>query len=306
MVNENLNQAPAACSVCPRACRVDRLAGELGFCRIPAAVQVSHAGLHLGEEPPISGVRGSGTIFFSGCNLRCIFCQNYQISQEFSQPSRGMTIAELAVAMLRLEQQGAHNLNFVSPSHVAFQVAEAIATARAQGLTVPVVYNSNGYDAPAALRRLRGLVDIYLPDLKYLENGLGRRFSDVTDYADVAPLVIAEMLNQVGHLQTDAEGLAVRGLLVRHLVLPGYIDNSLRVLDFLAGLSRDIFVSIMAQYSPQYKAMFDPVISRTLRQDEYDRVVEHALTLGLDNAFVQELASQDHYLPDFEREDPFL
>lgn len=296
----------ATCVSCPRACGVNRLAGELGFCRIPAVVQVSHAGLHRGEEPPISGVRGSGTIFFSGCNLRCIFCQNYQISQEFSPcEPQSLTVAELAAEMLRLEAQGAHNINLVSPSHVVLQVAGAIAAARGRGLAVPVVYNSNGYDSVAALRHLRGLVDIYLPDLKYLKNELGRRFSAVDDYAEVAPRALTEMLTQVGHLQTDAQGLAVRGLLVRHLVLPGCLDNSLRVLDFLAKLSPDTFVSIMAQYSPQYQAMADPVINRTLYQDEYDRVVDHALALGLKNAFIQELASQDYYLPDFDRGNPF-
>ena len=300
------DQSLAACVSCPRACRVNRLAGELGFCRIPAVVQVSHAGLHQGEEPPISGVRGSGTIFFSGCNLRCIFCQNYQISQEFSPcEPQSLTVAELAAEMLRLEAQGAHNINLVSPSHVVPQVAGAIAAAKVRGLAVPVVYNSNGYDSVDALFHLRGLVDIYLPDLKYMENELGRRFSAVDDYAEVAPRALAEMMTQVGHLQTDAQGLAVRGLLVRHLVLPGYLDNSLRVLDFLAELSPDTFVSIMAQYSPRYQALADPVINRVLHQDEYDRVVDYALALGLENAFIQELVSQDYYLPDFDRENPF-
>jgi putative pyruvate formate lyase activating enzyme len=299
-MNGPLTERLTRCECCPRKCRVNRLEGEVGFCRIGANAQVSHAGLHFGEEPPISGTRGSGTIFFAGCNLRCVFCQNYQISQEF-QPghTRTLTTEELVSEMLRLQDQGAHNINFVSPTHVVFQMADAIEVAKGKGLVVPVVYNSNGYDSVETLRQIRGLVDIYLPDIKYLENGLGRRFSAVEDYADVIPDVLREMLDQVGHLEMDDEGIAVRGLLVRHLVLPGYLGNSRRCLQFLADLSPDTFVSIMSQYSPQYKACDYPEIDRTLTQDEYDQVVDLALELGLENAFVQELQSQDHYLPDF-------
>ncbi|MDQ7780402.1 MAG: radical SAM protein, partial [Planctomycetota bacterium] len=167
------------------------------------------------------------------------------------------------------------------------------------------VYNSNGYDSVDALRQVRGLVDIYLPDIKYMDNGLGKQFSAVDDYADIVPEVLREMLDQVGHLKMDDEGVAVRGLLVRHLVLPGCLDNSRKCLRFLADLSSDTFVSIMSQYSPQYKARDYPGINRTLRKDEYDEVTDHALDLGLKNAFIQELASKDHCLPDFARENPF-
>jgi putative pyruvate formate lyase activating enzyme len=296
----------ANCECCPRKCRVNRLEGQLGFCRIPAGVQISHAGLHFGEEPPISGTKGSGTIFFAGCNLRCVFCQNYQISQEFQRgQARTLTTAQLASEMLRLQEMGAHNLNFVSPSHVVFQMAEAIRAAKAKGLVVPIVYNSNGYDSVEALRQIRGLVDIYLPDIKYLDNGLGRQFSAAPDYADVVPGVLREMLDQVGHLDVNEEGIAVRGLLVRHLILPGCLDNSRRCLRFLAELSPDTFVSLMSQYSPQYKACKYPGLNRTLTRAEYDEITEYALDLGLENAFIQELESQEHYLPDFAQESPF-
>jgi putative pyruvate formate lyase activating enzyme len=285
---------------------VNRLAGKAGFCRVGSGIQISHAGLHFGEEPPISGTRGSGTIFFAGCNLRCVYCQNYQISQEFRQGhTRTLTSDELAFEMLRLQDQGAHNINFVSPTHMIYQMAEAIQTARARGLTAPVVYNSNGYDAVEALRQVRGLVDIYLPDIKYLENELGKRFSKVDDYPQVVPGVLREMLDQVGHLEMDQDGIARRGLLVRHLVLPGHLDNSRRCLRLLADLSPDIFISIMAQYSPQYKAGDYPEINRTLTADEYDQIADYALDLGLENAFIQELTSQAHYLPDFDEESPF-
>ena len=305
-MNEPLTDRLTKCECCPRTCRVNRLDGEVGFCRIGAGIQVSHAGLHFGEEPPISGTKGSGTIFFAGCNLRCVFCQNYQISQEFHQGhTRTLTADELASEMLRLQDEGAHNINFVSPSHVIFQMADAIEVAKGKGLAVPVVYNSNGYDSVDALRKIRGLVDIYLPDIKYLENGPGKQFSAVDDYADIVPGVLREMLDQVGHLDMNDEGIALRGLLVRHLVLPGHLGNSQRCLNFLADLSPHTFVSIMSQYSPQYKACEYPGINRTLTKDEYDEVTEYALDCGLDNAFIQELESQDHYLPDFKRKRPF-
>lgn len=207
--------------------------------------------------------------------------------------------------MLRLQDAGAHNINFVSPSHMVFQMADAIVAARGKGLIVPVVYNSSGYDAVDALRQIRGLVDIYLPDIKYLENSLGKRFTAVADYADVVPAVLAEMLDQVGQLQLDEDGIAVRGLLVRHLVLPSYLSNSQRCLDFLAILSVDTCVSIMSQYSPQHRAREYPGLDRSLTQDEYDQITDYALDLGLENAFVQELVSQEHYLPDCAQISPF-
>jgi putative pyruvate formate lyase activating enzyme len=296
----------ACCECCPRKCGVNRLAGGTGFCRIAAAAQIAHAGLHHGEEPPISGTRGSGTVFFAGCNLRCVFCQNYQISQEFrSSQTRTLTTDDLADEMLRLAGAGAHNINLVSPSHVIFQAADAIVAARAKGLTIPIVYNSNGYDSVAALRQMRGLVDIYLPDIKYFSNDPARRYSGASDYATIIPGVLGEMLNQVGHLELDDHGIARRGLLVRHLVLPGNVTDSRRCLAFLAELSPATHVSIMSQYSPQYRAARHPEINRPLTAREYDEVTDCALELGLENAFIQELDSRHRYLPDFDRDCPF-
>ncbi len=305
-MNQSFTDQLTRCECCPRECKVDRLKGQVGVCRVGAGIQISHAGLHFGEEPPISGTKGSGAIFFAGCNLRCVFCQNYQISQEFRQGhTRTLTIDELASEMLRLQDEGAHNINFVSPSHMIFQMADAIKAAKSKGLAIPVVYNTNGYDSVDALRQIRGLVDIYLPDIKYQDNGLGRQFSKVRDYAAVIPGVLREMLDQVGHLEMDDDGIAVRGLLVRHLVLPGHLDDSRRCLRFLADLSPNIFVSIMSQYSPQYKACNYPEINRTLTETEYDEIMDYALDLGLENAFIQELGSQESCLPDFEKESPF-
>lgn len=294
------------CRCCPRQCGSDRLAGQLGFCRIGGQALVSYAGLHHGEEPPISGSRGSGTIFFAGCNLRCVFCQNHQISQDFDPATvTSMTTDDLAATMLRLEADGAHNINFVSPSHMVWPMAEAILTARNLGLTLPIVYNSNGYDSLEALRQIRGLVDIYLPDLKYLDKAMGVEYSKVDDYAEVIGPVLAEMLAQVGHLELDGAGVAKRGLLVRHLVLPGGLENSRRCLQLLAAMGPEISISLMSQYSPQHKALGYPALNRPLTVAEYDEITDYALGLGLENVFVQELTSQEHYLPDFSREQPF-
>ena len=294
------------CTGCPRQCRVDRKSGRAGFCGMNAGIKISHAGLHFGEEPPISGSNGSGAIFFAGCNLRCVFCQNFQVSQEFRRGrTRDLTVEELAEEALRLQDAGAHNINFVSPSHLIFQMAEAIVAARSRGLVIPVVYNSNGYDAVAALRRIRGLIDIYLPDIKYMDNRLGKRYSGVDDYADIIPAVLEEMRQQVGDLETNRHGIARRGLLVRHLVLPGCPDNSRKCLRLLAGLSPDIHLSIMSQYSPQYKAAAYPEINRTLTAAEYDEITDYALELGLENSFVQDPSSRDCQLPDFDLANPF-
>jgi len=294
------------CESCPRRCGADRLAGRAGVCRVAGDILLSHAGLHFGEEPPISGTRGSGTLFFAGCNLRCLFCQNWQISQEFQiSRVRKLSITELAEEMLRLQAAGAHNINFVSPSHMIGQTAAAIEAARNRGLAIPAVYNSNGYDSVEALREIRGLVDIYLPDIKYMDDALGRECSAVDDYARVVPGVLREMLDQVGLLETDEDGVAVRGLLVRHLVLPGQLENSKACLRFLAELSPEITISLMSQYSPQYKARGHAAIGRALTAEEYDEITDYALGLGLENAFIQTLESQETYLPDFDRPAPF-
>lgn len=305
-MNQRFTDQLAQCKCCPRECGVNRLDGERGFCRIGGDVSISYAGLHFGEEPPISGTRGSGTIFFAGCNLRCVFCQNHQISQDF-EPGQmtALTTDGLADEMLRLAADGAHNINLVSPSHVVFQAADAIVAARSRGLAIPIVYNSNGYDSVESLRQIRGLVDVYLPDIKYLSNDLARRYSAATDYADVIPGVLREMLDQVGPLELDDDGIARHGLLVRHLVLPDRVDNSLACLDLLAKLSPAIHISIMSQYSPQHEAARHPEINRPLTVREYDRVTDHAIELGLENAFIQELDSRDRYLPDFDLDRPF-
>ncbi len=267
---------------------------------------VAHAGLHYGEEPPISGTTGSGTIFFAGCNLRCAFCQNWQISQRFDKSTvREMNPGDIADEMLRLQEAGAHNINLVSPSHVVWQIADAILLARNQGLNIPVVYNSGGYDSVEALRAITGLIDIYMPDIKYMDNTLAKKFSGAGDYADIVPGVLEEMFRQTGSLETDAEGVAIKGILVRHLVLPGHPENSRKCLGMIASLSPAIPVSLMSQYTPQFRAANHPEINRRINAEEYYELVDYAGSLGFKTLFTQDISSQDHYLPDFEKNSPF-
>jgi putative pyruvate formate lyase activating enzyme len=242
----------SACHVCPRGCGVNRLAGETRVCQIGRQVRVTAAFPHHGEERCLSGVRGSGTVFFSGCNLRCVFCQNADISQR----AEGVELdaAALAAVMLRLQQQGCHNLNLVTPEHVVPQVLEALARAVAEGLRLPIVYNTSGYDAIPSLQRLDGLTDIYLPDFKFWSPDRARRWCKARDYPERARAALQEMHRQVGDLRFTPDGLACRGVLVRHLVMPGGVDDSRDIFRWLADtLSPDTFVNIMAQYHPAYQ-----------------------------------------------------
>jgi putative pyruvate formate lyase activating enzyme len=249
---ERLRQRLRDCTLCPRSCHVDRFSGELGACRIGSeAVVASHAP-HFGEESVLVGRGGSGTIFLAGCNLRCVYCQNCNISQS----SRGKRCGpeELSQMALELQTRGCSNVNFVTPSHVAHAVAEAIWLARRQGLKIPTVYNSGGYDCVDVLKDLEGLIDIYLPDFKYASNESGRKYSGVDDYTDVARLATAEMFRQVGTLECDSHGVAVRGLIVRHLVLPAGVDNSQEAIRTIARQAPGAAVNVMGQYRPAWKA----------------------------------------------------
>lgn len=294
------------CTLCPRKCGCDRTFGHLGYCRTDHRIGVAYVGLHFGEEPPISGTRGSGTIFFSHCNLACVFCQNYQISQTPDTTQlRYMTPAELSSEMLNLQAQGAHNINLVSPTHVIAPVARALLIARQKGLTLPIVYNSNGYDSTETIALLHGLVDIYLPDCKYHADPPAKQYSDAFDYAAHNRAAIQAMFSQAGHLSYDEDGMAVSGLLVRHLILPNDLSGTSDCLAFLAGISIDLTISLMAQYSPQYQAAQFSELNRRITESEYDALTSEAWELGLDNCFIQELGSQDHYVPDFTKSTPF-
>lgn len=292
----------AECRVCPRHCRTRRHSNRRGVCRTGRLAEVASFCVHRGEEPCISGRNGSGTVFFAHCNLNCLFCQNHEISQEWRPGTGVLTAEELAEVYLSLQRQGVHNLNWVSPSHVVPQAVEALALAARKGLTLPLVYNSGGYDSASTLRLLDGIVDIYMPDFKYFDDGAAQELSDAVGYVPNAQAALQEMWRQVGPLRLDGEGMAVRGLLVRHLVLPNGLSQTAEVLHFLAGsLGREVAVSLMAQYFPRHRAPRHPLLSRPLAAGEYARAVEALEREGLTEGYVQDLTSAPHYLPDFRR-----
>lgn len=266
------------CILCPRECRVDRLKNEPGFCQIGRDAVVASWGPHFGEERVLVGGGGSGTLFFSGCNLGCVFCQNWEISHQVS--GQKMKSQQLSSLMLRLQQQGCHNINFVTPTHVAPMIAEGIELARADGLQVPTVYNCGGYEKTEALQKLEGLIDIYMPDFKYMDPASSARFLQAENYPAIAMEAIKEMQRQVGELQLE-NGLATRGLLVRHLVMPGATDDSLAILDFLAEeISPNTYLNVMDQYQPSYHAFHYPEINRMIYAEEYAKVREYAQSKG--------------------------
>ncbi|MFH1710112.1 MAG: radical SAM protein [bacterium] len=293
-----------SCTLCPWNCRVDRTSGQLGVCRASDKARVSSATSHFGEEPMITGKKGSGTIFFSNCNLRCKYCQNYQISQE----GLGDEISDeqLADMMLKLQLKGCHNINLVSPTHYLPNIINALAMAAERGLNIPLVYNTNGYEKVETLQMLDGIVDIYLPDIKYSSNSIAVRLSNAPDYCDHNKAALKEMYRQVGNLELDKNGIAVKGLLVRHLVLPNDLAGSREAFRFLANeISKDVHVGVMAQYKPCFKAVNDGELGRKLTPDEYRKALIWAKGSGLHNILIQELDSSDVFLPDFKRTDPF-
>jgi putative pyruvate formate lyase activating enzyme len=292
----------ARCDICPRRCGVDRLGGETGYCGIGRRSVVAAACDHHGEEPAVSGRHGSGTIFFAGCNLRCVYCQNHQISQEW-HPLPETRSAALAQSMLSLQEHGCHNINFVTPSHVVPQIVAAVILAVPQGLKIPLVYNSSGYDDLATLRNLSGICDIYLPDLRYTSGKSAATYSGAEDYPEVARDAIREMYRQVGNLEVDSAGIARRGLIVRHLILPGGLSGSEAALRFIAEeVSPQVTLSVMSQYSPQHHAGAYPEIARRLGPEEYRGVTHLLERFGLENGWLQEMAAADHYLPRFSDE----
>ncbi|MDP1993512.1 MAG: radical SAM protein [Syntrophales bacterium] len=291
------------CVLCPQMCRVDRTAGEQGFCRLAAEMVIHSALPHHGEEPPLSGSRGAGTIFLSSCNLKCVYCQNYQISHSIT--GRPISEVALAVIMLELEALGCHNIEPVTPTPQLPGIMAALLIARERGLRLPFVFNCGGYEREKIVRLLDGLVDIYLPDFKYGLDEAGRRFSGASNYPRHALASLREMVRQVGDtLETD-DGVAKRGILVRHLVLPGQTDNSLAVLKAIRKhISPYVPLSLMAQYTPIPAVTNHPLLGRRLTRSEYERVVEAALDLGFEEHYTQEV--DDRALaPDFRRESPF-
>jgi len=270
----------AACVLCPRRCHANRLADERGACGVGALPLIASCGPHFGEEAPLVGSGGSGAIFFSGCNLGCLFCQNHEISQ--GGDGEEVTPQDLASIMLDLQAQDCHNINLVSPTHVAPQVLAAVAIAAQAGLRLPIVYNSGGYDAPGTMGLLDGVIDIYMPDAKYARSEVGRRLSGVELYAPVNRSMIREAHRQVGDLSLDRRGVALRGLLVRHLVLPAGLAGTREVVQFIAGeVSVHTYINIMAQYRPCFRAAEEPLLLRRVTGREYQDAIEAARGAGL-------------------------
>ena len=301
MMNEQLiKEMMSDCTLCPRDCHIDRAGGRKGYCRETDALVVARAALHLWEEPCISGEQGSGTVFFSGCPVGCVYCQNRPIARGLT--GKEISIERLAEIYLELQGQGANNINLVTPSHYVPQIIRALELAREQGLHLPVVYNCGGYEKVETLRLLRGYVDIYLPDFKYRSSEVAKKYSNCADYFEVASAAIQEMQMQVGEPIFDAKGMLKRGVIVRHMMLPGYLQDSKNVIAYLHQTYGDsIFISIMSQYTPLANMERYPEINRTLPKSDYDELIEYAVSIGVENGFVQDgETALESFIPAFD------
>jgi putative pyruvate formate lyase activating enzyme len=299
---EALEARLAACDICPRGCGVNRLEDERGFCHSGLLPIVASVCAHHGEEPVLSGTRGSGAIFLGNCNMRCVYCQNHQISQDYkAQKRHEVETGVLAEHMLFLQDElGCHNINFVSPSHFVPQLVRAVLEAVPLGLRLPLVYNTSSYDSVATLRELDGIISVYLADLRYASNKWGRRFSKAPGYVERARAAIREMYRQVGNLLVDEENIAQKGLIVRHLILPNGIAGSRDSLGWLVGeVSPRVAVSLMSQYFPAHLAPRLPLLSRTITSEEYDEVSDLVEELGIENGWMQAMDASADYRPDF-------
>ena len=287
------------CEICPHNCKVDRTKGEVGRCKCSDKIKIALASVHRYEEPCISGKNGSGTVFFSNCNLNCKFCQNYEISQE----GKGIEVSteELANIFIKQQKKGVHNINLVTPTMYGYQIIEAIKIARENGLTIPIIYNSNGYENEQTIKDLEGYIDVYLPDLKYYENELGKKYSGVNNYFEHASKAILEMYKQVGKPQFNKEGIITKGLMIRHLVLPNNIENSKKVLKWIKeNIDEAVYINIMVQYFPTYKAKEIEELNRKLSKEEYEEIEDYVYELDIKNGYMQELGEhEEEYVPEF-------
>ncbi len=298
----------APCTLCPRACNVDRTAGQKGRCHVDAQIRVARAALHMWEEPCLSGRSGSGAVFFSGCALGCIFCQN----REIASGKAGLVISEarLSEIFLELQEKGANNINLVTAGHYVPQVIRALACAKSQGLRIPIVYNSSGYEKAETLRQLEGLIDIYLPDLKYLTPELAAAYSHAPDYPQYAMEAISEMVRQQPQAEfmpedrTEASPIMRRGVIVRHLLLPGHVREAKKVVGYLHETYGDqIYISMMNQYTPMSEKFADPNLNRRVTKREYERLLDYAAEIGVENGFYQDGATADEsFIPEFDYE----
>ena len=288
------------CEICPHRCGVNRLAGQVGRCKCDDKIKIALASIHNYEEPCISGTNGSGTVFFTNCNLNCIYCQNYEISQ--LGKGRVITIEELADTFLKLQEKNVNNINLVTPTMDVYQIIEAIKIAKENGLKIPIIYNTNSYENVETIKALDGYIDVYLPDLRYYSNELSKKYSKVDRYFEVATKAIKEMYNQVGIAVFDENGIIQKGMIIRQLVLPNHLQNSKHILKWIKeNMPEDIYVSVMAQYFPTYKAKQDKLINRKLNKKEYKEIENFLYTLDLKNGYIQELGEhEEEYVPKWE------
>ena len=285
------------CEICPRKCEVNRNNNQIGWCKSTDRVKIGLYSTHYFEEPCISGDKGSGTVFFSNCTMNCIFCQNYEISQ--LGKGKEISIEELANIFIKQQEKGVHNINLVTPTSYVYQIIEAIKIAKAKGLNIPIVYNTNGYENIETIKALNGYVDVYLPDLKYAEEKLAIEYSGAKNYFEVATNAIKEMIKQVGNIKLNEDGIIQKGVIIRHLVLPNHIENSKKVLLWIKqNLPNDIYVSIMAQYFPTYKAKENQKLNRKLTKKEWKQIEKYVEEIDIENGFIQELGEhEEEYVP---------
>ncbi|MEI3392240.1 MAG: radical SAM protein [Clostridia bacterium] len=288
------------CEICPHKCKIDRTKNQVGRCKSKDTVKVALASIHNFEEPCISGRNGSGTVFFSNCNLSCEFCQNYEISQQGL--GKEISIERLAEIFIEQQSRGADNINLVSPTSYAVQIIEAIKIAKNNGLKIPIIYNTNGYENIETLKLLEGYIDIYLPDLKYAENDLAKKYSKIENYFEIATSAIKEMYRQVGKNEYDENGIIKAGIIIRHLILPNHTENSKKVLKWIAeNMPKNITVSVMAQYFPTYKAKEIKDINRKITKYEYQKIENYLYSLDLENGYIQEMGNNEEiYVPKWE------
>ena len=285
------------CEICPHKCKINREIGNIGRYKANDKVKIALYSIHKFEEPCITGNNGSGTVFFSNCNLNCIYCQNYEISQ--LGKGKEITINELADIFIELQNKNVENINLVTPTSYVLHIIEAIKIAKRNGLKIPIIYNTNAYENVETLKLLEGYIDVYLPDLKYYDNELGKKYSKIDNYFDIATKAIKEMYRQVGATKLDENGIIQRGVMIRHLVLPNNIENSKNILKWIKeNIDEKVYINIMAQYFPTYKAKEDEILNRKLTKEEYEKIENYVYELGIENGYMQELGEhEEEYVP---------
>ncbi len=291
------------CKLCPRECNADRTHGEAGVCGVTGVgIYGARAALHMWEEPCISGEHGSGTVFFSGCPLRCVYCQNYKIAH--AEQGTEISGTRLSEIFLKLQEKGAHNINLVTPTHYTEQIIPAIRQAKEKGLCIPIVYNCSGYEKVETLQKLEGIVDIYLTDFKYMEKDMAKRYSRAEDYPEIAKKALEEMVRQCGEAVFSEDGMMKKGVIVRHLLLPGYLKNAMAVVEYVyKTYGERVFLSLMNQYTPLPWVEKWPEINRKVTEEEYDALVDYAIEIGVENGFIQEgETAEESFIPAFDNE----